>query len=362
MRVSDEVMKQDILLHFPYHSFDPVIELLREAAMDEHVQEIKITAYRLAENSKVINSLVNAARNGKMVTVMLELRARFDEEANLEWKEKLEEEGIRVLIGVNNIKVHAKICVIKKRVKNKTIQYGFVSTGNLNEDTSRLYGDHSLLTANRNIMADINRIFNFLEHPIMSRLKLLRQCKSLVVCPTGMRNHFKKLIVEEIKQAMKGEPASITLKMNSLSDQQMIDMLAGAAKAGVEVKLLVRGIFCLYSESKKYKIPVKAISIVDQYLEHSRVLIFHNKGKEKVYLSSADWMVRNLDHRIESAVEITNDAIKQELKDCINIQLRDNVKARVLDNEMQNQYVRKKGKSVRSQVDIYNYLYQKTLK
>jgi polyphosphate kinase len=362
MRVSDEVLKQDIMLHFPYHSFDPLIDLLREAAMDEYVQEIKITAYRLAENSKVINALVNAARNGKKVTVMLELRARFDEEANLEWKDKLEEEGVRVLIGINNMKVHAKICAIKKRIKNKTIQYGFVSTGNLNEDTARVYGDHCLLTANRKIMADINRIFNFLEHPIISRMKLLRQCKSLVVCPTGMRNHFKKLVVEEIKQAMKGEPAFITIKMNSLSDQEMIDMLAGASKAGVEVNMIVRGIFCLFSENKKYKIPIKAISIVDQYLEHSRVLIFHNKGKEKVYISSADWMVRNLDHRIEAAAEITNDTIKQELIDCINIQLRDNVKARFLDNEMENQYVRKKGKSVRSQVEIYNYLHQKTLK
>ena len=362
LRVTDEILKQDILLHFPYHSFDSIIEMLREAAMDQDVREIKISAYRMAENSKVINALVNAARNGKKVTVMLELRARFDEEANLEWKEKLEEEGVRVLIGVNNMKVHAKICVIKKRVKNKTIQYGFISTGNLNEVTAKVYGDHCLLTANRNIMADVNRIFSYLEHPIISRMKFLRQCKTLVVCPTGMRMHFQKLITEEIKEAMKGRPASITLKMNSLSDQQMIDALAGAAKAGVNVQLIVRGIYCLFSESKKYKEQVKAVSIVDQYLEHSRVLIFHNKGKEKVYLSSADWMVRNLDHRIEAAVEITNEAIKNELKDYLNIQLRDNVKARILDNELQNHYARKKGKSVRSQVEIYNYLYHKTLK
>ncbi len=181
IRVTDEIIRQDLLMHFPYHSFDVVIELLREAAMDPDVKEIKITAYRLAENSKVINALVNAARNGKTVTVMLELRARFDEEANLEWKERLEEEGVRVLLGVPNMKVHAKLCVIKKRVQNKTIQYGFVSTGNLNEGTSRLYGDHCLLTANRKIMADINRIFTYLEYPAISRLKYLRQCKTLVV-------------------------------------------------------------------------------------------------------------------------------------------------------------------------------------
>jgi polyphosphate kinase len=362
IRVTDEVLKNDILLHFPYHSFDAIIELLREAAMDEDVTEIRITAYRLADYSKIINALVNAARNGKQVTVMMELRARFDEEANLEWKEKLEEEGVRVLIGVPNMKVHAKLCVIKKRVKNKTLQYGFVSTGNLNEDTARVYGDHCLLTANRKIMADINRIFSFLERPLLSRLKLLKQCKALVVCPTGMRMHFKKLILEEIKNVQKGLPAAITVKMNSLSDQQMIDLLSNAAKAGVEVKLIVRGIYCMYSESKKYKLPLRAISIVDQYLEHSRVLIFHNKGKEKVYLSSADWMVRNLDHRIEAAVEIVNEGIKAELRDCINIQLRDNIKARILDNGLQNRYVAKRGKSVRSQLEIYNYLHQKTLR
>lgn len=362
IRVTDEIIKQDMLLHFPYHSFDAVIELLREAAMDPDVKEIKITAYRLAENSKVINALVNASRNGKLVTVMLELRARFDEEANLEWKEKLEEEGVRVLIGVPNMKVHAKLCLIKKRLKTKTIQYGFVSTGNLNENTSRVYGDHCLLTSNRKIMADINRIFAYLEHPVMSRLKYLRQCRTLVICPTGMRRRFMHHIDTEIAHAKKGLPASVTLKMNSLSDELLIEKLYEAARAGVEIKLIVRGIFCMLTESNKYKIKPYAISIVDQYLEHSRVLIFHNNGKEKVYLSSADWMVRNLDHRIEAAVEITSKALQDELKQCINIQLKDNVKARILDNDLENVYVKRKGKTIRSQVEIYNFLHQKILK
>lgn len=362
IRVTDEIIKQDMLLHFPYHSFDAVIELLREAAMDPDVKEIKITAYRLAENSKVINALINASRNGKLVTVMLELRARFDEEANLEWKEKLEEEGVRVLIGVPNMKVHAKLCLIKKRIKNKTIQYGFVSTGNLNENTSKVYGDHCLLTSNRKIMADINRIFSYLEHPVISRLKYLRQCKTLVVCPTGMRRRFLLDIDTEIMNAKKGLPASVTLKMNSLSDERMIEKLYEAARAGVEIKLIVRGIFCMLTESSKYKIKPYAISIVDQYLEHSRVLIFHNNGKEKVYLSSADWMVRNLDHRIEAAVEITGKTLQDELKQCINIQLKDNVKARILDNNLENVYVKRKGKTIRSQIEIYNFLHQKILK
>ena len=277
-------------------------------------------------------------------------------------KEKLEEEGVRVLLGVPNMKVHAKLCVIKKRFNNKTVQYGFVSTGNLNESTSKLYGDHCLLTANRKIMADINRIFTYLEYPVLSRVKYLRQCKTLVVCPTGMRRQFLLLIDNEIKNARKGLKASIILKMNSLSDEQLIDQLSEAAKAGVEIKLIVRGIFCMLTESSKFKVQPVAISIVDQYLEHSRVLIFHNNGKEKVYLSSADWMIRNLDHRIEAAVEITNKAIQEELKECINIQLKDNVKARILDNNLLNAYVKRKGKTVRSQVEIYNFLHQKILK
>lgn len=362
LRVTDVILKQDVLLHFPYHSFDSLIDLLREAAMDTDVKEIKITAYRLADTSKIINALINAARNGKKVTVMLELRARFDEEANLYWKERLEEEGVKVLIGVPNMKVHAKLCLIKKRVHNKTIQYGFVSTGNLNEGTAKVYGDHCLLTSNRKIMADINRIFSYLDKPLISRMKLLRQCKTLVVCPTGMRRQLLKLIDTEIRNARKKLPASMILKMNSLSDDLLIEKLYDAAKAGVEIKLIIRGIFCMLTENKKFKAEPTAISIVDQYLEHSRVLIFHNNGKQKVYLSSADWMVRNLDHRIEAAAEITNASIKQELIDYVNIQLKDNVKARILDNNLENEYVKRKGKIIRSQVEIYNYLNQKNLK
>jgi polyphosphate kinase len=362
IRVSDLVLKQDILLHFPYHAYDSVTDLLREAAMDTDVQEIKITAYRLAENSKVINALINAARNGKKVTVMLELRARFEEEANLEWKEKLELEGIKVLVGIPDMKVHAKICLIKKRVQQKTIQYGFVSTGNLNESTAKVYGDHCLLTANRNIMADINRIFLFLERPLVNRMQILRQCKTLLVSPVKMRRFFIQQINNEIKNAQKGLESGIILKMNSLSDEEMIEKLYEAASAGVPIQLVVRGIFCMLTDQAKFKKAIQAVSIVDQYLEHSRVLIFHNKGNEKVYISSADWMVRNLDHRIEAAVEINNGILKQELKDYLSIQLKDNVKARILDNQLENKYAHSKGKTIRSQVEIYNFLFQKTLK
>jgi polyphosphate kinase len=361
-RVTDVIVKKDVMLHFPYHSFNALIDLLREAAMDPHVTSIKITAYRLAENSKVINALINAARNGKQVVVMLELKARFDEEANLEWKEVLEEEGIQVLLGIPKIKVHAKLCIIKKRVHNKTIQYGFVSTGNLNEKTARVYGDHCLLTSNRNVMADINRIFAYLSNWKAGN-GVLALCKTLLVCPTSMRKQIESNINREIKNAKAKKVAAITLKVNSLSDAVLINKLYEAALAGVEIKLIVRGIFCALVENKKFKIPVQSISIVDEYLEHSRVMIFHNGGNEKTYISSADWMVRNLDHRVEAAIPIIDKAIKDELKDIIHIQLRDNVKARMLDNELSNNYVPSAGKKkVRSQIETYNYLHQKMLK
>lgn len=361
LRVTDVMLQNDILLNFPYHSFHPLIDLLREAAIDPDVKAIKITAYRLAENSKIVNALINAVRNGKEVTVMLELRARFEEEANLEWKERLEEEGVKVMISIPNLKVHAKICLIKKRVKNHTVHYGFVSTGNLNEQTATVYGDHCLLTSDRHIMADVNRIFNYLEK-WRDGMHFLKDCKTIIPCPVGLRKELSKLITRETRIARQGKPASITLKMNSLSDEELIAQLTDAAKAGVELRLIIRGIFCMLTENKKFKEPIKAISIVDEYLEHARVFIFHNNGNEKVYLSSADWMVRNIDHRVEATCPILDPNIKKVLKNILEIQLSDNIKARILDNELGNQYVREKGKKkIRSQVEIYNYLQQKTL-
>jgi polyphosphate kinase len=360
-RVTDIINKHDVMLHFPYHSFNAIIDLLREAAMDPDVNSIKLTAYRLATNSKVINALINAARNGKEVVVMLELKARFDEEANIEWKRILEEEGVKVLLGVPKLKIHAKLCIIKKRVNNKTIQYGFVSTGNLNEKTAKVYGDHCLLTSNRNVMADINRIFRYLEH-WKTGIAQLQQCKTLLVCPTNMRKQLDILIKKEIKNAIAKKPASIILKMNSLSDIHFITKLYEAATAGVEIKLIVRGIFCAMMDNKKFKKIPQSICIVDEYLEHARVLIFHNGGNEKIFISSADWMVRNLDHRVEAALPILDKKIGEELKDIIHIQLRDNVKARVLDNELLNNYVPLlRNKKIRSQIETYQYLHQKTI-
>jgi polyphosphate kinase len=357
-RTADVILQKDVLLNFPYHSFDTVIDLLREAAIDPEVVSIKITCYRLAPRSKIINALTNAVRNGKQVTVVLELRARFDEEANLEWKDILEEAGIKVLIGVPNLKVHAKICLIKKVVANRIIHYGFVSTGNINESTSKIYGDHCLLTADKNIMADVNRIFHYLELPKM-RPHFLKACKTLLVTPVAMRKQLLQLIQKEITAAKKRKPAAITLKLNSLSDELLIDKLYEAARAGVTVNMIVRGIFCMLTQNSKFK-EVYAISIVDEYLEHARVMIFNNGGKEKVFISSADWMLRNLDHRIEAACPIFDKTIQQELKDIMQIQLNDNMKARILDNELANQYVNPRNtKKVRSQLETYNYLYRK---
>src|SRR5215203_3251851 len=257
-RVTDVVMDQDIMLHFPYHSFNPIIDLLREAAIDPDVTSIKITCYRLAAQSKIINALINAVRNGKQVLVMLELRARFDEEANLAWKERLEEEGVKVLIGIPNMKVHAKLCVIRKRMEDKIVQYGFVSTGNLNEDTAKVYADHCLLTSNRDIMTDANRIFNYVEHHKTGN-HFLKACKTLIPSPGFSRNEIVKMIHAEVKSALRGNPARITAKMNSLSDEEIIYELYDAAKAGVEINLIIRGIFVRVTDSTRFNKPLKSV-------------------------------------------------------------------------------------------------------
>ena len=355
LRVTDVVLKKDVMLHFPYHSFNPVIDLLRESAMDPDVVSIKITAYRLAPASKVINALINAARNGKQVTVFLELKARFDEEANLEWKTIMEEEGINVLVGVPNKKVHAKLCIIQKKLGTRIVKYGFVSTGNLNEKTARVYADHCLLTASNTIMNEANSIFNYLENWQQGDRPIAKM-RNLLISPINMRNSIIEFIHNEIAIAKKGKKAAITIKLNSITDISLIEHLYKAAKENVEVHLIIRGITTLKVNNDKMNSKLNAISIVDQYLEHARVMIFHNNGNEKVYISSADWMVRNLDHRIEVAVPINDKVIKKELIDIINIQLKDNQKARVLDASLMNKYVPLKGRKYKSQEETYLYL------
>ena len=357
-RVTDVILRKDVMLHLPYHALDPIIDLLREAAMDPEVKSIRITAYRLAKNSRIINALVNAARNGKKVTVVIELRARFDEENNLAWKTRLEEEGVRVLVGVPGMKVHAKLGLVEKQVGKRTVMYGFIGTGNLNEQTARIYGDHHLLTSDVRIMADVARVFRYLERPRI-RIGEVRKCTQLLVSPTGMRKGFLSMIENEIREAKAGRPASITLKLNSLSDDILIARLEQASAAGVRVRMVVRGICRMLTEAPSYPTPPYAVSIIDRYLEHARVVIFHAGGTNRVWISSSDWMVRNLDHRVEVAVEVKDPGICLELRDMLDIQLRDNVKARRLDVSMGNGYVATEGRKCRSQSETYNYLAKK---
>ena len=359
-RIMDVISKKDVMLHFPYHSFDSVIDLLREAAIDPAVVSIRVTLYRLAKDSRVINALVNAVRNGKQVSVVIELKARFDEEANMMWKKRLEEEGVKVYIGLPEMKIHAKICVIKRREFNRTIQFGFVSTGNLNESTAKVYGDHCLLTSNRQIMADINRVFDCLERPIPN-LTGLKSCRTLIPAPITMRKFFQAQILKQISLSKRKKGGSLVVKLNSLSDDQLIHDLYDAAKAGVKSSFVVRGIFCGVMDQKSFKKQPQAISIVDQYLEHARVFIFGEEEQKQVFISSADWMVRNLDHRVEVACPVIDKEIQTELSHIMNIQLKENEKARILDAALSNQYVvPEEGEPwLRSQVAIHDYLKNK---
>ena len=359
-RIMDVISKKDVMLHFPYHSFDSVIDLLREAAIDPAVVSIRVTLYRLAKDSRVINALVNAVRNGKQVSVVIELKARFDEEANMMWKKRLEEEGVKVYIGLPEMKIHAKICVIKRREFNRTTQFGFVSTGNLNESTAKVYADHCLLTSNRQIMADINRVFDCLERPIPN-LTGLKTCRTLIPAPISMRKFFQAQIQKQISLSKRKKRGSLVVKLNSLSDDQLIHDLYDAAKAGVKSSFVVRGIFCGVMDQKSFKKQPQAISIVDQYLEHARVFIFGEEEQKQVFISSADWMVRNLDHRVEVACPIIDKEIQTELSHIMNIQLKENEKARILDAALCNQYVvPEEGEPwLRSQVAIHDYLKNK---
>lgn len=357
-RIMEVIYKRDVMLHFPYHSFTSVIDLLREAAIDPSVKSIKLTVYRLAKESKIINALLNAVRNGKKVNVIVELKARFDEEANLYWKSKLEEEGVQVFVGVQDMKVHAKICVISKTAGNKIIHYGFVGTGNFNEDTAKVYCDHLLMTTKKEILKDILTIFECLEceNPNVEGLK---QCKVLITSPNTMRDFFMKKIEDEIQS--KNNSKQILVKLNNLVDKQMIDKLYQAAENDVRVNLINRGICTASSNQKRLKAMFSVISIVDQYLEHARVFVFSHDKEPNVYISSADWMVRNLDHRVEVACPVYSKTFGKELKDILQIQLKENVKARILDNQQRNKYVKRgnKEKVFRSQLEIYNYLKSK---
>ncbi|NNM16733.1 MAG: polyphosphate kinase 1, partial [Bacteroidia bacterium] len=348
------IKKNDILLTYPYHSFHHTIDLLREASIDPKVKSIKITLYRASKNSNVVNALINAIKNGKKVIAVVELQARFDEEANIEWANKLREEGAYVIHGVPGLKVHSKLCLIERAEGRSSTLYAQISTGNYNEDTAKVYSDHSLLTANKEITSEVRKVFSF----YLDNLKRGKY-KHLVVSPFYMRDHFLKLINNEIKNARAGKEASIFLKLNSLVDPEMIHKLYEASNAGVNIKIIARGICCLMPGLKNISENIEAISIVDKYLEHSRVFIFHANGDELTYISSADWMQRNLDHRSEVAVPIYDTLLKAELKEFLEIQWSDNTKARTLISPQDNKYRRTKTKeNINSQNKLYRYYSQ----
>lgn len=347
-----KLRQKDIILHYPYQSFIHFIDLLREAAIDPKVTELGITIYRVADNSRVVNALLNAIRNGKKVTVVIELLARFDEEANIYWSNKLQEEGAHVINGVPGLKVHSKIAWIKRKEKKVFRNYAYVGTGNFHESTARVYGDEGLLTADPRIADEVAKLFSFFKQTYRNY-----NYGHLIVSPFRMRDFFTEMIDREIKLAKSGSRAYMILKMNSLIDPGMMDKLYEAARAGVKIKLIVRGIFGLLTESEGVRENIEAISIVDKYLEHSRIFLFGNGGDEKIFISSADWMPRNLNGRIEVACPIYNEEIQQELKEMLKIQLRDNTKSRMLDNALSNNYNRQHAEGrYRAQEDYYQYI------
>jgi polyphosphate kinase len=344
--------KKDIMLYFPYHPFDHFIDLLREASIDPFVTSIQITLYRLARNSSVINALLNAVRNGKNVTTIVELQARFDEEANILWGNRLQEEGVKVIYGVPGLKVHSKLFLVT-RVKNDVTQrYAAVGTGNFNEDTARVYTDHLLLTTNLKITNEVHKVFNFFNVNYKKD-----NYYHLVLSPFALRNKMNLLIENEIRNAQTGKKAYIYLKLNNLTDSEIIDNLYEASAAGVTIKLIVRGMISLVPGLKDTSENIKGIGIVDRFLEHSRFMIFHNGGSEEVFISSADLMTRNIEHRIEVTCPVFDKGIKNELKHIFDIQWKDNVKARVLDSTLSNNFIKPdKDNEVRSQVEVYEYI------
>lgn len=328
-----EIKKKDILLHFPYHSFSLIIDLLRESAIDPEVRTIRISLYRVAKNSQIINALITAARNGKRVLAVIELQARFDEENNIAVTRALTEAGVRVIPGVHGLKVHCKLIQISRKESGRTIRYVHVGTGNFHERTANIYTDTSLLTANTEIGAEVRRIFEFFESNFVRSVY-----RHLVVSPFNTRRKFMDLINTEIDLAVKKKPAFITIKMNNLVDPGMIRKLYEASNSGVRIKLIIRGICSLIPGIPGKSENISVISVIGRYLEHSRIIVFGNGGKPLYFISSADWMGRNIDHRIEVSTPIFDEDLKKELQQYLDLQLDPNAKVRIIEESLRNEY------------------------
>jgi polyphosphate kinase len=355
--VFDQIRQRDYLLYTPYQNYAYVIRFLKEAALDPKVKDIKITIYRLAGNSQVAAALINAAKNGKAVTVQIELQARFDEESNILYANKFKEAGIRLVFGIRGLKVHSKICVITRETENNSLEYfGFISTGNFNESTAKIYTDHTLFTAHKGILLEIHKVFDFLETTYR-----VRKYKHLIVSPHYTESTFTRLIQQEIANAKAGKEAYIRIKMNSFTSYKMIDKLYKASQEGVKIDLIIRGINCLIPGVKGMSENIRAISIVDKFLEHTRMFIFANDGDPKVFISSADWMTRNIENRVEVGVPIYQANLKNELMEVFDLYWSDNQKARVFSSKQDNAYRRNKKTPIRAQFALYEY-YQNKLK
>ncbi|EHH1224501.1 polyphosphate kinase 1 [Vibrio vulnificus] len=348
----DAIRNQDILLHYPYHSFEHITELVRQASFDPKVVSIKINVYRVAKNSRLMNSLIDAVHNGKRVTVVVELQARFDEEANIEWSKRLTDAGVHVIFGVPGTKIHAKLLLITRREEEGFMRYAHIGTGNFHERTARVYTDFSLLTADQELAAEVRGVFSYIMNPFQPV-----RFRHLIVSPRNSRSQLYRLVDNEIANAQAGKKAAITLKVNNLVDKGLISRLYEASSAGVKIRMIIRGMCSLVPGLEGLSDNIEIISIIDRFLEHPRVLVVHNDGDPQVFISSADWMERNIDNRIEVMSPVRDLRIKQRIIDILNIQFTDTVKARRIDKEMSNNYVeRGNRKKIRSQIAIYDYL------
>ncbi|GAL67422.1 polyphosphate kinase 1 [Jejuia pallidilutea] len=352
--IFDAISKKDYMVHAPYHTFSYVVKFLREAALDPKVKTIKITIYRLAQISHVASSLINAAINGKTVTVSIELRARFDERANIRYAQQMKKEGVNLIFGVPGLKVHSKMCVIEREEGKKLKRYGFISTGNFNESTAKIYTDYTLFTSKQPILKEVNKVFNFFETNYR-----IYDYKHLIVSPHYTKKAFFKLIDQQIEASKNGTGGYMRLKMNSLSSYEMVDKLYEASCAGVKIDMIVRGICCLIPGVKGMSENINVISIVDKFLEHPRVYIFGKDENSKIYISSADWMTRNIENRVEVSCPIYSEELKQEIIDNFNICWKDNVKARLINTENENEYRIDDNPKVRSQIALYDYYLDK---
>ncbi len=350
--VFEAISAQDLLLYYPYHKFHHFKEFIRQASFDPRVTSIKLNIYRIAKKSQIIGSLFDAVRNGKKVVVNVELKARFDETNNIEWAKRMTNAGIKVMFGISALKVHSKLCLINREEDGKIVKYAQIATGNFNEDTAKIYTDFAFFTKNKDIAEEVDNVFNFIEYSYKPF-----EFNHLLISPINQRAKLNELIDNEIAHAKAGNPAKMNIKINNLVDKQLIEKLYYCSEVGVKVNLLIRGMCTLIPGVKGLSENIKVTSILDRFLEHARVMIFHNNGHEKVYISSADWMTRNIEDRVEVGVPIYCPELQKLIKKIFDFQLNDSKKARIIDNLHDNRYVlSEKDKPIRSQADIYFYL------